>query len=90
MDKSYRSKNLTRASPEGSARSSCRRQREAGGTARGREARNKRHRAMRSKDKGREDRASLQLFLGQNVKYKLFAYQTEGTLKTYNQNVCLH
>lgn len=90
MYKSYRSKNLTRASPEGSARSSCRRQREAGGTARGREARNKRHRAMRSKDKGREDRASLQLFLGQNVKYKLFAYQTESTLKTYNQSVCLH
>ena len=51
MCKSYRSKILTRASPEGSARSSCRRQREAGGTARGREARNKRHRAMRSKDK---------------------------------------
>ena len=54
MYKSYRSTNLTRASPEGSARSSCRRQREAGGTARGREASNKRHRAMRSKDKGRE------------------------------------
>ena len=84
MYKSYRSKNLTRASPEGSARSSCRRQREAGGTARGREARNKRHRAMR------KDKASLQLFLGQNVKYKLFAYQTESTLKTYNQSVCLH
>ena len=84
MYKSYRSKNLTRASPEGSARSSCRGQREAGGAARGREASNKRHRAkhatdVRSKELGPQ-KLSLQLFLFwirmSNINF--FAYITEN------------